>query len=165
MRSFFLICHNIRSLHNVGSMFRTADGAGVEKIYLTGYTPSPYDFFGKLRSDFAKTALGAEKFITWEQNKNIAKVIGALKKEKIFIVSLEQSPRAILCDRFVSKYKNKLSRYSGMALIVGNEVRGIAPAILKKSDAVIEIPMHGKKESLNVSVAAGIALYTLHNKA
>lgn len=174
-----LIAHNIRSLHNVGSIFRTADAAGVKKIYLTGYSASPYDLFDKLRKDFAKTALGAEKFVEWEQTKNIAKVMRQLKKEKLFIVSLEQSPRAIAYDKFTAKYKNKLKKHFGIALIVGNEVRGISSAILKKSDAIIEIPMRGHmiqqahhpkglkigKESLNVSVATGIALYELRKFA
>src|SRR3989344_5845112 len=157
----FLILHNIRSLHNVGSIFRTADGAGVNKIYLTGYTPSPYDFFNKLRKDFAKTALGAEKFVEWKKQKNIATLIKKLKKEKYFIVSLEQSSISVSYDQFTSIYRSKLKSYQGIVLIVGNEVRGLSPAILKKSDAIIEIPMHGKKESLNVSVATGIALFEL----
>lgn len=163
-----LILHNIRSLHNVGAIFRTADGAGVKKIYLTGYTPSPYDLFGPpaggLRKDFAKTALGAEKFVNWEKQKNIATLINRLKKEKIFVISLEQSPRAVPHNQFTSIYRSKLTKYSGIALIVGNEVRGLSSAILKKSDAIIEIPMYGKKESLNVSVATGIALFELRKK-
>src|SRR3989338_10497179 len=100
MKSTYLVLNNIRSLHNVGSIFRTADGAGVKKIYLTGYTPSPYDVFGPpsavsggggLRKDFAKTALGAEKFVDWEKQNNLGALIERLKKEKYFIVSLEQS--------------------------------------------------------------------------
>ena len=159
--SIVLILHNIRSLHNVGSIFRTADGAGVNKIYLTGYTPSPYDFFNKLRKDFDKTALGAEKFVEWKKQKNIATLIKKLKKEKYFIVSPEQSSISVSYDQFTSIYRSKLKSYQGIVLIVGNEVRGLSPAILKKSDAIIEIPMHGKKESLNVSVATGIALFEL----
>ncbi len=163
--TIYLILHNIRSLHNVGSIFRTADGAGISKIYLTGYTPSPYDFFGKkLRNDFAKTALGAEKFVEWEQRKNISNVIVQLKKENTFVFALEQHSTAtaynkatIINDSGLRKKKGKKS----IALIVGNEVRGLSPTILKKADAIIEIPMHGKKESLNVSVATGIALYAL----
>ncbi len=160
-KKLYLILHNVRSLHNVGAIFRTADAAGVTKIYLTGYTPGPYDFFGKLRKDFAKTALGSEKFVLWEQQKNIAALLGRLKKEKVFIVSLEQAKRAVPYGRLAAKYKKALKRHTELALIVGNEVRGLSPAILKKSDAIIEIPMRGKKESLNVSVAAGIALYSL----
>ena len=160
--SIYLILHNILSLHNVGSIFRTADGVGVEKIYLTGYTPSPHDFFGKLRGDFAKTALGAEKHVAWEQRKNIGKIVGDLKKEKTLIISLEQSPRSVPYNRFAAMYGKKLKKYKSIALVVGNEVRGLAPSILKKSDAIIEIPMRGRKESLNFSVAAGIALYSLN---
>ncbi len=178
-----LILHNVRSLHNVGSIFRTADGAGIEKIYLTGYTPTPYDFFGKIRPDFAKTALGAEKFVSWEKEKSISKLLKnftsppekrsrslfsppLLRKERglggeVFILALEQSSRSVPHNLFLKKYSKQLKHYNTMALIVGNEVRGISPSTLKKSDAIIEIPMRGKKESLNVSVATGIALYAI----
>ena len=152
-KEIFLILHNIRSLHNVGSVFRTADAAGVRKIYLTGYTPAPIDRFGKIRPKIRKTALGAEKFIEWKYYKNISALVKNLKKEKKYLVGVEQSPKAI-------DYKNFRSRFP-LALIFGNEVRGISPAILKKCDKIIEIPMFGKKESLNVSVAAGIILFSL----
>ena len=88
-RKILLILHNIRSLHNVGSIFRTAEGLGAKKIYLTGYTPEPYDLFGKLKNDFQKTALGAEKYIKWEKLRYIAVLIKQLKKEKIQIIALE----------------------------------------------------------------------------
>ncbi len=156
----YLILHNIRSLNNVGSIFRTADAAGVDKIYLTGFTPAPFDIFGKLRNDFKKTALGAEHSVLWEE-KPVTTLIAKLKTEKVFIVSVEQSKKSISYDKFISKYKNKLKKYSGTALILGNEVRGISKSILQKSDAIIEIPMHGHKESLNVSVAAGVVLFEL----
>jgi len=159
-----LVLHNIRSLHNAGSIFRTADAAGVKKIYLTGYTPSPYDFFGKLRKDFSKTALGAEKYVAWEQRKNIAPLIMKLKKNKIFIFALEQHQKALAYNKAVIIYDSSLRKKNGIALIVGNEVRGLSPAILKKSDAIIEIPMRGKKESLNVAVAAGIAIFSLREQ-
>ncbi|KKT28861.1 hypothetical protein A3G55_02000 [Candidatus Giovannonibacteria bacterium RIFCSPLOWO2_12_FULL_44_25] len=151
--NIFLILHNIRSLHNVGAIFRTAEGLGVKKIYLTGYTPEPYDIFGKLRKDFQKTALGAEKYADWAQIKNIHTLIKRLKEEKIQIIALEQSKKSI----DLKKLKPKKS----FALILGNEVRGIPKSILKKCDKIVEIPMRGKKESLNVSVAAGIAVYEL----
>lgn len=176
MSDIFLILHNIRSTHNVGSIFRTADGAGVKKIYLTGYTPEPFDVFGKLRKDFAKASLGSEQFVLWEKTKNINQLLKKLKKEKVFIASLEQSKNSIPLNRFFAtgKFsKNKppvettplLSKEGrgvvGLALILGNEVRGVPKSVLLKSDAVLEIPMMGKKESLNVSVAAGIVLYFL----
>ncbi len=152
-KKIFLILHNVRSLHNVGAIFRTADGAGVSKIYLTGYTPTPVDIFGKTRKEIKKTALGAEKTVAWEKYKDIGKLISKLKKEKIKIIALEQSPEAINYKKLKPKYP--------IALILGNEVRGISKQILNKCNSVIEIPMRGKKESLNVSVAAGVALFEL----
>ena len=165
----YLVLHNIRSLHNVGSIFRTADGMGAKKIYLTGYTPQPRDMFGQLRKDFAKAALGAEKYIAWEKVKNISALIKKLKKEKIFIAALEQSKNSVPLNRFALKKRpplNPLLTKEGrgeveVVLILGNEVRGLPQSVLRASDAVLEIPMFGKKESLNVSVAAGIALYAL----
>lgn len=150
---FFLVLLNIRSLHNVGAIFRTADCLGVKKIYLTGYTPGPFDIFGKLRKDFAKTALGAEKYIEWERAKNAGVLIKRLKKDKMQIIALEQSESSIDIKEFKPRGK--------LALILGNEVKGIPKSILKKCDKIVEIPMRGKKESLNVSVAAGIAIYAL----
>ncbi len=162
MKDIYLVLYNIRSTHNVGSIFRTADAAGVRKIYLIGYTPEPFDVFGKPRKDFVKAALGAEKFVEWEKIKNIGALLKKLKKRKIFIASLEQSKNSIPFNRFASKYApgNRVSK-AGIALIIGNEVKGVPKSVLAKSDAVLEIPMLGKKESLNVSVAAGIALYAL----
>lgn len=158
--NIYLILYNIRSLHNVGSIFRTAEGLGVKKIFLTGYTPGPFDIFGKIRKDFQKTALGAEKYIEWEQVKNIFNLIKRLKKEKIKIVALEQSQKSIDLKRFSL---GGLASKWGIALILGNEVRGIPKSILKKCDKIVEIPMRGKKESLNVSVAAGIAIWEITN--
>ncbi|MBX4210919.1 TrmH family RNA methyltransferase [Candidatus Parcubacteria bacterium] len=147
----YLILHNIRSTHNVGSIFRTADAAGVYKIFLTGYTPQPIDRFGRAQKDIAKVALGAEKNIPWHYIKNVHTVLDRMKKEKIELIALEQSKESI-------DYK-KIKPKKSWALILGNEVGGISPAILKKCDLICEIPMKGKKESLNVSVAAGIALF------
>lgn len=159
----YLILHNIRSLHNVGSIFRTADAMSVKKIFLTGYTPQPYDFFGKIRKDFQKTALGAEKYMKWEKAKNISILIQRLRKENFLIASLEQSPKSVsLNAEDIRHLLRRRTSKSGIALILGNEVRGIPKSVLKSSDAVLEIPMRGKKESLNVSVAAGIALYAIH---
>ncbi len=145
------ICHNIRSLHNAGSMLRTADAAGVEKMFLTGYTPAPVDTFGNVRPEIAKTALGAEKTVPWEKVKDIGKLIRQLKNKGVYVVALEQDTRAADYRKFKPRYP--------LALVVGNEVRGLSPALLKKCDAAIEIPMRGKKESLNVSVAFGVAVY------
>ncbi len=145
-----VILHNIRSAENVGSMFRTAEAAGVKKIYLTGYTPTPIDNFGRKRKDIAKTALGAEDFVNWEQKKNIFSLLEKLKKE-YFIISIEQDKNSINYKKLKSQPKN--------IFIVGNEVKGLSKKVLSKCDVIAEIPMNGKKESLNVSVALGIVLF------
>ena len=149
----FLILHNIRSVHNVGSIFRTGDAAGVTKLFLTGYTPTPTDRFGRTRKDMAKVALGAEKNIPWEYYKNPIAIITKLKKRGIQVVALEQTKDSI-------DYKKLKPRFP-LVLIVGNEVGGISKDILKKCDTVCEIPMIGKKESLNVGVALGVALFRI----
>ena len=129
-----LILPDIRSTYNVGAIFRTADAVGISKIYLVGITPAPLDRFGKVRSDIAKSALGAEQTVNT-------------------IIAIEQSERAV-------DYKKV--RLSGpTAFILGNEVTGISQSVLAKCDVIAEIPMHGMKESLNVSVATGIALFRM----
>jgi tRNA G18 (ribose-2'-O)-methylase SpoU len=143
-----LIIHNVRSVQNVGAMFRTADAVGIDKIYLTGYTPTPLDRFGRKRGDLAKSALGAEEFVSWE---NISPLLLKLKKENFLIISIEQAKNSIDYKNVKTKNKN--------VFIVGAEVTGIPKNILKKCDVIAEIPMRGKKESLNVSVACGIALF------
>jgi len=150
-----LILHNIRSTHNVGAIFRTADAAGIEKIYLTGYTPTPLDRFGRERSDVAKTALGAEKTIPWEYAKTLMPLLKKLKKEKITIIAIEQTPGSV-------DYK-KVKVPTRIAFLVGNEVKGISKQALAACDVIAEIPMSGKKESLNVSVATGVALFRILN--
>lgn len=162
-KRFYLILHNIRSLHNLGAILRTAEGAGIDKVFLTGYTPNPTDRFGKIRKQVAKTALGAEKSIAFEKFANIFRLIEKLKKEKIFIVALEQNPEAISYKKFFREYSSVLKSKNGLVLVLGNEINGISKDILNKSGAIIEIPMSGKKESLNVSVAAGIALFELRD--
>jgi 23S rRNA (guanosine2251-2'-O)-methyltransferase len=146
------VLDNIRSVHNVGSIFRTADGAGVEKIYCCGTTPTPLDAFGRVRKDFSKVSLGAEHSVAWEYCASTARTLAKIKKEGFSIVAIEQSPKA------VSLAKAKLPR-GKVCLVFGNEVEGVSPAILKRADRIVEIPMRGKKESLNVSVAFGIAAY------
>ena len=161
MKNLNLILHNIRSLHNLGAILRTAEGAGVAKIFLTGYTPSPLNRFGRARKEVSKTALGAEKLVAFEKFSDVSRLIKKLKRDKIFIVSLERHKGVVSYKDFAKKYSFKIKAKNGLALILGNEVRGLSKNILKKSDAVIQIPMRGKKESLNVSVAAGIALFEL----
>jgi 23S rRNA (guanosine2251-2'-O)-methyltransferase len=146
-----LILPNIRSAINVGAMFRTADAIGINKIYLTGYTPRPTDKFGRIQSDIAKSALGAETWIPWKYEEDINKVLKKLKKDKFQIVAVEQDKNSI--DYRKVKVGDKV------AIIMGEEVNGLDKKILKKCNVIAEIPMKGKKESLNVSVACGIALF------
>lgn len=150
-----LILHNIRSVHNVGSIFRTADAAGVVKIYLTGYTPTPLDRFNRERKDFIKVSLGAEKSVLWESTPQLAPVLKKLQGDGYEIVAIEQS------DKSTPLFNYKPTVGKNIAVIMGNEVLGISTQTLKYADHILEIPMHGQKESLNVSVAAGIALFAL----
>lgn len=150
-----LALNNIRSTHNVGSIFRTSDAVGVENIYLCGVTPTPIDRFGRHRKDIAKVALGAEKTIVWEYCKDIRDLIDIKKKQGFDIFALEQNEKSI-DYRQVKVKKNTL-------IILGEETKGIEKEILDKCDKVLEIPMRGNKESLNVSVATGVLLYSLFN--
>lgn len=154
--STIIILDNIRSAHNVGSIFRTADGAGAAKIYLLGYTPLPVDRFGRIQPDIAKTALGADREVEWEEVKNedAAALIARLKGEGFEIVAIEQTQSAIdLADLQVT---------GPVCYIFGNEVEGVSQELLSLSDITAQIPMQGTKESLNVSVAAGIVLFRKH---
>ncbi len=153
--SVYLILHNIRSSENVGSMFRTADSAGVDKIYLTGYTPAPKDRFERKNNAISKSALGAEDYVIWEKEDDIVSLIKKLKKEKFSVVAIEQNEKSV-------DYK-EIKIDKPVVFIVGNEVTGIEKEILLKCDHIAEIPMKGKKESLNVSVALGIALFRILN--
>lgn len=148
---FYLILPNIRSTHNVGAMFRTADACGVNKLYLVGYTPVPP------RPDIHKVALGADEWMPWEQKKDLKRLIATLKKKGFTIVALEKTDTSIPISTYIP--------HGPLALIVGNEVDGITSDILALCDDVVHIPMYGKKESLNVSVAAGIAMYGLKHPA
>src|SRR3989344_3015005 len=151
-KEVYLVLHNIRSAHNVGSIFRTADAVGVAKIYLCGYTPTPPN------EKISKVALGAEKTVPWEQYKQTWRLLSSFAKtsedeEKVQIVALEQDKRAIDYRKFKPEFT--------MVLVLGNEVEGLSKEILKYADKIIAIQMYGQKESLNVSVAAGIALYEI----
>lgn len=152
-----LILENIRSVHNVGSIFRTADSVQIDKIILVGETPTPLDRFGRERKDLAKVALGAEKNIKWEyySDEEILEVVKNLKEDNFKIISLEQNKDSIDYKKIHIASNEKVS------IILGNEVRGVSEKLIKISDQIAEIPMKGKKESLNVSVAAGVLLYRL----
>jgi tRNA G18 (ribose-2'-O)-methylase SpoU len=142
-----VVLNNIRSLHNVGTIFRTADGAGVEKIWLCGITGYPP------QRGIAKTALGAQDHVPWEFREDVLGLIKELKNEGYQIVLLEQMHGSVAYDEFKAK--------SRLCLVVGNEVDGIAESLQSLSDAAIEIEMDGIKNSLNVAVAFGIAVYQL----
>lgn len=156
-----LIIPDIRSAENVGSMFRTADAVGVSKVYITGYSPTPLDKYGRKRKDIAKTALGAEDSVPWEYKKSLSLLIKKLKKEGCKIVALEQDEKSIDYKRCNKIFSTKTVKK--LALIVGNEVTGLDKKILKECDAIIEIPMRGKKESLNVAVSFSIAIFRILN--
>jgi 23S rRNA (guanosine2251-2'-O)-methyltransferase len=151
-----LILENIRSVHNVGAIFRTADAVGINKIVLVGITPAPIDRFGRARADLAKAALGAEKTVLWQAVATIAEAVEPLRVEGFQIISLEQAENSV-------DYK-KVSVADRAAIIVGNEVDGVSAEALTLSDVVAEIPMAGDKESLNVSVATGVALFRILDK-
>jgi len=142
---FSIILNNIRSLYNVGSIFRTADGAGVEKIWLCGITGRPPN------PRISKTALGAEEHVAWEYRDDSQTVIGDLKKRDYQIVILEQAAGSCLYEDFVPT--------PPVCLVIGNEIDGVSQSIIQLCDAAIEIEMAGLKNSLNVSVAFGIVAY------
>lgn len=153
-----VILQDIRSVYNVGSIFRTADAAGVEKIYLCGITPEPIDRFGRPDQQFVKVSLGAEKTVAWEKIKTAGSLLEKLKKQGYKIWAIEQDKKS------TPYYKAALGQIrdkNKLALVFGNEVKGISKTILKKADRILEIPMRGKKESLNVSVTFGIIVFHL----
>jgi len=151
-----LILDNIRSVANVGSIFRTAECFGVSKIILVGTTPAPVDRFGRKRKDLAKVALGAEEFVRWEHTVNPKSQTLNLKSKGYKIIALEQHFKSKKLE--VISYELKAKCF---VLIVGNEIDGISKETLELADEIVEIPMKGKKESLNVAVATGIALFEL----
>lgn len=161
MRDVVLIAHDIRSCHNVGSLLRTAEGIGVTKVYLTGYTPYPATLNDsrlphiatKLTNQIHKTALGAENLQPWEQSDDVLHVIHELKRAGYAISALEQADTAIALHSYVPTEK--------IAVLLGREVEGIDEALLQHVDTVLEIPMYGKKESFNVVQAAAMSLYHL----
>lgn len=148
-----VIIDNVRSMHNVGSILRTADGAGVEKVYMSGVTPIPVDRLNRKRLPMTKISLGAEDSVAWEHVASTSRLITRLRREKYIIVALEQSKQSV-------DYRSlRFGKRARIALIVGNEVIGISSNVLKRCDYIVDIPMLGTKESLNVSVAFGIFAY------
>lgn len=149
-RQFYLIADNIRSLENIGSFFRTADALGIEKIFLCGISGTPP------RQKISKTALGAESWTPWEYRKYAWRLVEELQEQSMCVVCLEQARGSIDIARFRPKFP--------LALVVGNEVNGVSRAVLQRANTIVHIPMHGQKESLNVAVALGVALYEISRK-
>jgi 23S rRNA (guanosine2251-2'-O)-methyltransferase len=146
-RRIVLVAHNIRSLWNVGSFFRTADAFAVEKVYLTGYTGTPP------RKEISKTSLGADEWLPWEHADDPATVLSMLRAEGWTIAALELTPNAIDIDAYAPPDK--------LCLVLGHEVTGVSDDLIGLCDVALQIPMLGKKESLNVAVATGVALHRL----
>ncbi len=159
VREIILITHNLRSCHNVGSLLRTVDGLGVDRIYLTGYTPYPAmaddsrlpHEAAKIGRQIHKTALGAEDFVAWEHAKDVHTTIRELKAKDFTVAALEQVRSAIPLPDFQPPDK--------VAIVVGREVEGLEPDVLNACDFAVEIPMLGNKESFNVVQAAAMAMY------
>ncbi|HBU07315.1 MAG TPA: RNA methyltransferase [Candidatus Magasanikbacteria bacterium] len=147
---FYLILPDIRSCHNVGAMFRTADAFGIDKLYLVGYTACPP------KPQIDKVSLGAETWMPWEYRKDLKRLLVSLKKKGFYVVGLEKTNTSEQLSVISKQLTEK-----DIVLIVGNEVDGISEDILKMCDLVVHIPMYGKKESLNVSIAAGIVMYEI----
>ena len=145
MSDIYLILHNIRSLYNVGSLFRTADGAGVRKIFLTGFTGAPP------RKEIQKTALGAEDFVDWEHHWELEPVLESLRREGVQIVAVEKDAHSVHYLRAAYRLP--------VAFVLGNEVWGVEPEILAGADLRVSVPMLGQKQSLNVAVCGGVLLY------
>ncbi|HLA49153.1 MAG TPA: TrmH family RNA methyltransferase [Candidatus Saccharimonadales bacterium] len=158
-----IVVHNVRSAHNVGSILRSADGLGIERVYLTGYTPyppSPGDqrlpyLAQKAGRQIHKTALGAEATVRWQHEPDVIKAIDKLRAAGYRIAALEQTSKSLNLAGFKPPGK--------LALVVGSEVGGLDKMVLELCDSYLQIPMSGQKESFNVAVAAAIALYHLKN--
>ena len=154
-----VILENIRSMHNVGSVFRTSDGVGVEKIYLCGYTPAPvHEQLGHLRPQIEKVALGATELVAWEKRTVAWRLVDELKQQGHTIIVLEQNNNAVGVDAV----RLSRSQWDNAALVVGHELKGVSKGVLARADIVADIPMLGRKRSLNVSVAFGVAMYALY---
>ncbi len=147
-----LILDNIRSLNNIGSVFRTADAFLIEKIYLCGITATPP------HKDIHKTALGATENVAWEYVENTLDVVQKLQKEKVSVWAIEQTEKAVLLDAFQPKKNSK------HAFILGNEVRGVAQEVVNTCGQALEIPQFGTKHSLNISVATGVVVWDYFTK-
>jgi len=150
-----VVLDNIRSMQNVGTIFRAADAIGVRKIYLCGITPAPLDEFGRKRSQMTKISLGAEDTIKWEKHKQTFRLLDELKRNSYKIFVVEQDKNSI------PYFKAELPKDKKVALVLGHELKGVTKAGIKRADKILEIPMKGKKDSLNVAIAFAIVGYHL----
>lgn len=159
MTHIVLVAHNLRSSHNVGSLLRTADGLGIERVVLTGYTPHPTGpsdgrlphISRKVAAQIHKTALGAEESVSWGYYPDVFTAIKELRDTGYLVAALEQTADAVALPEFKPPEK--------LAILVGRETEGVEAEVLKLCDEVLEIPMYGRKESFNVVQAAAMALY------
>lgn len=147
-----VVLDNIRSLNNIGSVFRTSDAFLIEKIYLCGITAKPP------HKDIHKTALGATETVAWEYAKDALELVKNLQKEGVVVVSIEQADNSIELQNFIPEKSKKL------AVVFGNEVKGVQQKVVSASDFCVEIPQYGTKHSLNISVSCGVVLWDLFNK-
>lgn len=147
-----IVLDDIRSLHNIGSVFRTADAFLIEKIYLCGITAVPPN------KEIHKTALGATETVAWEYQKEVVNVIETLKKEDVTVLAIEQVENAVFLQNF------EIEKGKKYALVFGNEVYGVSQKAIEVCDGSIEIPQLGTKHSLNISVSAGIVVWDLFQK-
>lgn len=148
-----LILHNIRAAQNVGAMFRTAEAVGIDEIVLSGYSAGPKDRFGRKDQKVCKAALGAEEMVSWRRVEDIQDALSALQQDGYKLAAVEQHPSSMDYKSYAPAEKQ--------VLIMGNEVTGVETEVLEYADTILEIPMQGKKESLNVSTACGIVLFRL----
>ncbi len=150
--SIIIILDNVRSLNNIGSVFRTADAFLIQKIYLCGITATPP------HKDIRKTALGATESVEWEYRKDTLKLVEELKADGVQIVSVEQAENAVMLNDY------QVDSEKTVALIFGNEVKGVSQEVVSVSDTVLEIPQFGTKHSLNISVSAGVVVWDIWSK-
>ncbi len=155
-KSIIVVLDNIRSVHNVGAIFRTSDALGVHEIVLCGITPAPIDRFGRERTDLHKAALGAEKSVSWRQHSSTLELVTSLKQDGYSVVCVEQSDISI-------DYK-EVTLTEKTVFVFGNEVEGVSNEVLKIADVIAEIKMLGDKESLNVSVSFGVVMFRILNR-
>jgi 23S rRNA (guanosine2251-2'-O)-methyltransferase len=149
---------NLRSVHNVGSIFRCADGFGIDKLLLIGTTPTPLDRYGNKRKDFTKTALGAEDTVPWEYFSDTDTVLNTYKDTTIYALELSEMAHHL------SDIVHNITQDKNYIIFVGSEVDGVSSDVLAASTQVFQIPMNGMKESFNVSIAAALCMYELKRK-